>query len=87
MAANHRPTPSPNATTTGASPAPLVAAMQAAGVNPGDVLADRDALARVMCDTLQGLDRDTRPAGPRRESCVARCRWADRYPADRRLPR
>jgi hypothetical protein len=83
MAATHgRATPSPNATTTMSAPAPLVAASAAAGVNPGDVIGDRDTLARVMADTLQGAQRTDPPVGPR---IVARRRWSDSYPEQRRL--
>jgi hypothetical protein len=82
MATTHgRTSPSPDAS-TGARPVPLVAAASAAGVDPGDVLADKEALARVTCDVLQGLDRNRPPSGP---SIVARARWADRYPVERRL--
>jgi hypothetical protein len=81
MAATHRPQPSPNQQVTG-TPAPLIAAAAAAGVNPGDVLADKTTLARVMVDTLQGAQRSDPPIGPR---IVARRRWSDAYPEERRL--
>lgn len=53
-------------------------------LNPGDEIADSSILAAAMCDMLMGLDRDSQPTG---RHTVARARWADAYPEDRRLGR
>ena len=80
-----RATPSPDQRAVGGgtgSPVTLVAAAMAAGVVPGDVLTDKDALARVTADTLHSLDPEAAASGVH---VVARARWADRYPEERRL--
>lgn len=53
-------------------------------LNPGDAIENRSVLASAMCDMLQGLDRDSQPTG---RHTVARARWDDAYPAERRLGR
>jgi len=77
-----KPSPEQTTRTGGPPPVALVAAASAAGLNPGDVLPDREALARVTADTLAGLERH---APARGVIMTARARWADRYPAERRL--
>ena len=89
-----RAKPSPEqqaARTGGAAPVALVAAASAPGLNPGDTLQDRDALARVTADVLQGLDRYGAPSGDHQlrggaiGHTTARARWSHLYPVERRL--
>ena len=82
MAAAHRATPSPTTTPTAPQLVPLTAAAGAAGINVGDVLPDPMAVARVMSDTLYGMDRDGPPVGPR---VIAKARWGHLYPDERKL--
>jgi hypothetical protein len=76
-----RPTPSPEASPSGNGTG-LVAAGGALGIAAGARITDRMELARVMADTLTGLDRQ----GPSRgRVVVASARWSDAYPEERKL--
>jgi hypothetical protein len=86
MAARHRPQLSPDAPVlddTSRGPV-IVAGAGLRDLNPGDPIEDRIVLASAMCDMLNGLDRNEPSTG---RHTVARSRWYDAYPEDRRLGR
>ena len=82
VARNGRAAPSPNAEPR-AGRAALIASSQAGGLNAGDVIEDMGTLARAMSDALMGCDREGAPGSGRHT--IARARWADAYPEERRL--
>jgi hypothetical protein len=85
MAGRHRAQPRPTGVPIEPPRRPaVVAGAGLRDLNPGDTIESKGILAAAFCDMLMGLDRDEPATG---RHTIARARWTDAYPEDRRLGR